>query len=670
MLVAAGAAPPFLRDVVVLVAGAAAIAYLCHRLRQAPIIGFLIAGVGLGPYGLGLVDNMMMVESAAEIGVLLLLFGIGIEFSLGKLMAIKRTVLVGGGIQVIGTVAVVTALLSALGVEPRTAIFTGCLVSLSSTAIVLKLLSDRGETGTAHGQVALGVLIFQDLAVLVMVMLLPVLGGQGDRGDALLAIAKALVLVVVVVVVARRIMPKLLEAVARTCSNEVFLLTVLAICLGTAWLFSLAGVSLSLGAFLAGLLVSESAFSEHALGEVLPLEILFSAVFFVSVGMLLDLSYLMANLGLVLGIVIGVVVLKTVVTAIGALSLGRSLTFAAGAGLMLCQVGEFSFVLQRAGREVGLVPGGLGDGGEQAFIAAAVLLMLMTPAGFAIGRRSTLRSAEPRMAGESEPVAIVERGHVVIAGYGAQARRLVPVLAAEGYPTVILTLSPEGAREAEAAGLEVVRADYRRHRTLAEANLADARVVVVADDDFGRAESVVKVVRQSAPEVTIVSRARRAAEAEALEVAGADVVIAEETEAAAALSEQVLVELGASPAAIGKALIGLRGAKESSDEGPSPPATLRARYELTSEERASNACRHTGNARAVAPLSPGCAECLAEGGRWVHLRVCLECGHVGCCDSSPHRHARAHFEATGHGLIKSAEPGEDWAWCFLDNRLL
>ena len=406
MIVAAAIAPPFLVQAVAIVVAAAVIAYVSSRIGLVPIVGFLIAGVIIGPHALKLVEDPALVNDAAEIGVILLLFTIGIEFSLEKLWRIKTLIFGGGGLQVTLASLGVLGALAAFGVEWRAALFTGFLVSLSSTAIVLKLLGDRGETASPHGQVTLGLLIFQDLAVIVMVLVVPMLGGDGGSGAQIVwALAKALGLIVAVLVVARRLMPPLLERVALTCAPELFLLTVIAICLGTAWLTSIAGVSLSLGAFLAGLVVSESRFSHHAFGEIMPLQILFSATFFVSVGMLLDVGFLVRHLPLVLAAVALVVVVKTLTTAGSVLALGYSAPVAAASALTLAQVGEFSFVLDRAGQAVGLSPAGLGDTGSQAFIASTVVLMVATPQLTALGSRlaQTLKRRHVRAASPPRP---------------------------------------------------------------------------------------------------------------------------------------------------------------------------------------------------------------------------------------------------------------------------
>lgn len=280
MLLAAGESPSYLGPVVALLVAAGVIGYLSVRARIVPIVGFLLAGVLIGPHQLGLVSDTETVTAAADIGVMLLLFTIGVEFSLARLASIKRLVLVGGGIQVLATITLTAALVAAFGADWRTAVFTGFLVALSSTAIVLKVLSASGRTTQPVGQSSIGALVFQDLAVVLMVLIVPLLGtgsgGGGGPWELLRALGTAAVVLVVVLVVARTVMPPVLERVARTCSPEVFLLTVVAIGLGTAYITSLAGVSVALGAFLAGLVVSESRHSAHALGEILPLQIVFS----------------------------------------------------------------------------------------------------------------------------------------------------------------------------------------------------------------------------------------------------------------------------------------------------------------------------------------------------------------------------------------------------------
>lgn len=686
---AAGETPAFFSQLTLLLLLAAGVAYLSFRVGLVPIIGFLIAGVIAGPSALGLIDDPALIESAAEIGVILLLFAIGIEFSLGRLARLGRLIFLGGGLQV-GLVTLVTVLaLMPFGVALNAAVFTGCLLALSSTAIVLKLLADRGGTGGEVGQVSLGILIFQDLAVVAMVLLVPMLGGAGGGAlDLAWALTKAALLVTFTLVFARRVMPVILEAVARTCSQEIFLLTVVAICFGTAYVSSLAGVSLSLGAFLAGLVVSESRFGRQALGEILPLQILFSAAFFVSVGLLLDLRFLVSHLPVVLLALLAVVLVKTFTTALGVKVLGYRAATAVGAGLLTAQIGEFSFVLERTGRAVGLSPAGLGEVGTQAFIAATVLLMGVTPLlsrlGEGLGERLS-RRAEPAfaLAGAAAGGGVALRGpndggvaagaghdesplgalsdHVLIAGYGVLGQKLTLALSAAGVPFGIVTLSPDGAKSAQLAGYPVLLGDYSRPYTLALAGAERARLLIVADDEAEMASRVASVARANYPELRVVARAGHEHRGDLLSAGASEVVMAEREAALTLLARALGQEWPRDK--LETQLDAALGRRTTEFVDLSPVA-------LTETQRASPACTHTAQARAVVPRTDGCEECLKEGRGWVHLRVCLTCGHVGCCDSSAGKHATAHFHATGHPLIKSLEQGEDWAYCYQDTATL
>jgi monovalent cation:H+ antiporter-2, CPA2 family len=690
MLLTAALVPPFIVQLVALVVASAGIAYVCYRLGLVPIVGFLVAGVFIGPHALGLVSDLDLVNAAAEAGVILLLFTIGIEFSLEKLARIKRLIFVGGSLQVVLASLATMALLMFLGVGWRAGLFTGLLVSLSSTAIVLKLLGDRGEADHSYGLVAFGLLIFQDLAIIVMVLLVPMLGGSGGSANGIgIALAKAAGIILLVLLVARRLMPPLLERVARTCSPELFLLTVIAICFGTAWLTSVAGVSLSLGAFLAGLLVSESRFSHHAFGEIMPLQILFSATFFASVGMLLDLSFVVRNLPLVLAAVATVLVVKILTTGASVRALGYPVPVAAAAALSLSQVGEFSFVLERAGQAAGLSPAGVGQPGSQAFIAASVMLMVVTPQLTVLGsslaaRLERRRPAPDRLPADrpelsSEPATGLAQ-HAVVAGYGQAARQLVPGLVEAQIPFLITTLSPGGAIEAEAAGVPVLRGDYARQHTLRAAGIDRARIIVLADDDPAVARRVVAVARSLAPGVTILVRTRYQTEAASLREAGADLVVVEEVESVVQVLDEVMQVYRVEPEAIARYEAIVRANATADIDG-----TLRSVQEvpLSPLERADidprqtialvpteGTCKHVSQIHAVHPSARGCEECLKMGAVWVHLRLCMTCGHVGCCDSSRHKHATKHFHATSHPIVRSLEPGEEWGWCYADEVVL
>jgi CPA2 family monovalent cation:H+ antiporter-2 len=552
----AGVSLPFFAEIVALLTISVVIAYLCYRIHIVPIAGFLIAGVVIGPSALGLVQDLTLINNLAEIGVILLLFSIGVEFSLEKLARIKRIVLWGGSLQVGITLGLVALIAMAWGVGVRNALFTGGLVALSSTAIVLGLLSDRGETNSPAGQNALGILIFQDFAIIAMVLLVPLLGGQGgSTTDLLLALGKALGLVAAVLLAARVVVPRVLDLVAHTRRQELFLLTVVALCFGIAWLVSLADVSLALGAFLAGLVVSESPYSTQAFSEVVPLRTVFNAAFFVSVGMLLDLSFVIDQWPLVLGVAGGALLLKALITTGSVLALRYPLRIAAAAGLTLAQIGEFSFVLNIAGREAGLSFAGLGATGEQAFIAATVLLMLLTPLLMASGptlgaslERLLARVRPPSEDGVSvasdgsptDPKEIAPKDHVIVVGYGPGGQRLAQVLRQTNIPLVVVELNPKLVAQAKDAGLAVVYGDASREHILEVAGVHHAKLCVVAINDRNATERTVRLAEYLNPTLEIIARTRFLADVDPLHDAGADIVVPEELETAVRLFATVL----------------------------------------------------------------------------------------------------------------------------------
>ncbi len=535
---------PFLREVSILLAASVGIAYLCYRLRIVPIVGFLLAGVLVGPGALGFVDDGDFVRQAAEVGVILLLFAIGIEFSLAKLARIGRAIAIGGGIQVGGTIALVTLPLLALGVEVGPAVFTGFLVALSSTAIVLKLLAERAETDSPAGRLMLAIVIFQDLAVVVMVLFVPILAGAGGTGlDVAWALGKAALVVAFVLVGARRVVPWVLDRLARTRRPELLLLAVVAVCFGTAWLTSLAGVSLALGAFLAGLVVSESRYAEAAIADVIPLQTVFNAVFFVSIGMLLDVGFVLDNLGLVAAAVAGVFLIKAALAGGAVLALRWPVQTAAAVALGLAQIGEFSFVLVLAGQPFGLTPAGLGAAGEQTFVATAVVLMLLTPwllaAGPKVGERLARRwpGVAPEVV-EGDEVELED--HVIVVGYGPAGQRLGRVLRNTDVPFVVVDLNPQNVEDARADGVHALYGDVGRHHILEHAGVMRAKVCVVAINDRAATERAVRLARYHNPTLQLIVRSRFIADVEPLHEAGADVVVPEELETTVRLFSQVL----------------------------------------------------------------------------------------------------------------------------------
>ena len=540
---------PFLNEIVALFLVSVLIAYICYRIKLVPIAGFLIAGVIIGPNALGLVQDIELVDMLAEIGIILLLFTIGIEFSLEKLAPIKNAIIVGGGLQVSLSVAAVVGILIFFGVEWKVAVYTGCLVALSSTAIILGLLSEQGKTDTPTGRLSLAVLIFQDLAIIAMVLLIPILSGESDStADVFIVLGKAALLITVVVVLARKVVPWILEKVAQTRRQELFILTVMAICFGTAALTNLADVSLALGAFLAGLVVSESHYSDHALSEILPLKTIFNAVFFVSVGMLLDLQFVLDYPLLLLGVAAGVLILKFILSSISLLVLGYPIRIAAATGLVLAQIGEFSFVLERAGRTAGLTPGGFGEIGSQTFIAVSVLLMLLTPlflhisprVGELLSKTPLNKIGEKRKESKTPEEEIDLEDHVILIGYGPAGRNLAKVFTETGIPFIVIEMNPKSVTEMHDEGINAVYGDAARTHILEHAQVYKAKLCVIAINDPDVSPRIIKLAKYLNPTIQTIVRTRYLAEADFLEEAGADTVVPEEMETTVRLFSSVL----------------------------------------------------------------------------------------------------------------------------------
>jgi CPA2 family monovalent cation:H+ antiporter-2 len=315
---------PLLNDIVIIFGLSIVVLFICHRLRVPAIVGFLLTGILAGPYGLGLVEAVHKVEILAEVGIVLLLFTIGIEFSLKDLIRIRKSVLMGGSIQVLLTLLVTFVIARQLGQPIGESIFIGFLVALSSTAIVLKLIQERAEVDSPHGRTTLGILIFQDVIIVPMILVTPLLAGAtGNSGEsALFLLAKGIGIIGLVIVSAKWIVPHVLYQIARTRSRELFLLSVIVICLAVAWITSSAGLSLALGAFLAGLIISESEYSHQALGNILPFRDVFISFFFVSIGMLLDIGFLFQQPEIIVLLTLSILALKTIIAGFAVILLG------------------------------------------------------------------------------------------------------------------------------------------------------------------------------------------------------------------------------------------------------------------------------------------------------------------------------------------------------------
>ena len=534
---AAGGEASVFRDLVIALVAAVVVLLPSRRLKIPTAIGFLITGAIIGPGALGLIPNPHHVETLAEVGVSVLLFVIGLEFSFARLREIGRAFLLGGPLQVAGTIAVVTGLLLLfrVGATPGKAIFAGMLAALSSTAMLLPLLNQRGELHAPQGRLMLGILLFQDFAMVPMLVLTPSLAGAGGPG-ALVGAGLGFVSAALVFLVARFVMPRFVNAVIRSGVRELYVMMAVAICLGASLTTKLMGLSPALGAFLAGILVSESEYSHQIIGEILPFRDLFTSLFFVSIGMLLVPAQLVDRWAEIGGWLLMVLVVKSVVTGLVVLALGFPLRIAVVTGVSLAQVGEFSFVLASVGTDRGIIDAAQ----EQRFLAVAVLSLAVTPFLVWLGARL----GSPRAVGSGEvaaggPAASVS-DHVIIVGYGINGRNLARVLRETGIPYMILEVNPVLARRARREGQPVRLGDVSRREALAACGLKSASVVVLAISDPAATRVAVALIHESNPRAHIIARTRLVSEVAELTRLGADEVIPEEFETSIAIFARVL----------------------------------------------------------------------------------------------------------------------------------
>jgi monovalent cation:H+ antiporter-2, CPA2 family len=531
-----------LQSVLVLLASSVIAVAVCQGLRLPPMVGYLVTGLALGPHVLGVVSEREEIHQLAEFGVVFLMFSIGLEFSLSKLKSMRRMVFGLGLAQVAATVALGVLAALVLGASWQVGLALGGIAAMSSTAIVSKLLAERGELDSVHGRQVIAVLLFQDLAVVPLLVLIPVLGQRADAiGVAVaLALAKAAAALALVIVGGPRPMRAWLRVVARRRSNELFVLNVLLITLVAAFITAAAGLSLVLGAFLAGMLISETEYRFQVEQDIKPFRDVLLGLFFVSIGMLLDPRLVLAQWGTVLAFVTLLMLGKFALIA--ALAPGTALRVA----LALAQGGEFGFVLLALAGIAGIVPDPL----LQPMLAAMIVSMLATPFVIAASDRIVLRLSRAewmQRALELHRIAVqsieTER-HVVIVGYGRNGQRLARLLDAEGQRYIALDLDPERVREAAAAGDTVVFADALRREALVAAGITRAAAVVLTFADAAAAVRMLAHVHDLNPSLPVIVRARDEADIAPLTAAGASEVVPEAFESGLMLASHTLVWVG------------------------------------------------------------------------------------------------------------------------------
>ncbi len=535
-----------LQPVLIVLATAVLAVVVFRLLRLQPVLGYLLAGIVIGPHALGWIAESNETRHLAEFGVVFLMFSIGLEFSLPKLIVMKRIVFGFGTAQVVISMLLVMAVVWMLELDWRVGFVLGSVLAMSSTAIVIKMLAERVELNSAHGRQVIGVLLFQDLMVIPLLVIIPALAtAEIDSGtlDLAIAVLKVMVVLIVILFLGKRLMRPWLHLVARQKSSELFVLNVLFITLGLAWLTELAGLSLALGAFLAGMLISETEYRYQVEDDIKPFRDVLLGLFFVTIGMLLDLQVVTDNFLQIFIILMALIILKIVVIA------GLSRLFSADSGVAirtgmnLAQAGELGFVLLAQAGTVGLIENSV----LQPVLAAMVLSMFIAPFIIEYGERMIQRFYTSEWMYQAMQITSIAaqtmetQNHVIICGYGRSGQSVARILEQESIPFIALDLDPRRIREATSAGESVVYGNAARREVLIAAGLMRAKVLVVSYADTISALKILRHVQELRPELSVVVRTRDDSDIDVLKGAGATEVVAEIMEGSLMLASHALM---------------------------------------------------------------------------------------------------------------------------------
>ncbi|HAX88814.1 MAG TPA: sodium:calcium exchanger [Cyanobacteria bacterium UBA11370] len=548
----AAAEHDFILNLMTVLGSSAVGGYLAKQLRQPILLGYLASGLIVGPFGLKLLSEVNQIKPLAEIGVAFLLFALGVEFSIAEFKRVKDIAVKGSLLQMGLTIALVALLATLIGwVEGLTqGIFLGAILSLSSTAVVLKSLTERGELNTLHGQAMLAILIAQDLALGLMLAILPALNEPEDIGRTILtALLKVLIFVAAAFAVGRWLVPPLIKSVARTESSELFLLTVIALCLGVALVTDQLGLSIEMGAFVAGLMISEIDYADQALAKILPLRDTFASLFFASIGMLIDPIILIQNFSLIIGLVTVVMLGKAAIILPIVLRFGYSFKTAFITSFGLNQIGEFSFVLALVGKEEGL----LDQDKYLLLLGTTAITLVLTPIWLKFSPRIAdelvnlpglakyLRQFQDTKA-LSIPDTITD--HVVVAGYGRVGQVIVTILQNQGYEILVIENSEAAIQRLRSQRIPYVFGDADSEMVLEKAHLEKAKALAIALPDPTSTRLLLKRALEFAPELDVVARCHHNSEIDVLTQLGAQEVVQPEFEAALEIGSHLLATLG------------------------------------------------------------------------------------------------------------------------------
>ncbi len=527
-----------IKDIVLILLVSIPIIAIFNRIQLPSIVGFLIAGIILGPSVLKIISNPEQIEVMAEIGVILLLFSVGLEVSLKELLDIKKILLIGGGLQVLATILLSSIIIYTIGVPAKQAIFFGMLISLSSTVIVLKLLSDKDELDAPHGKFSVAISVFQDLAIVPMFLIVDLLGTSDtvSFGEVSIRLLTAFGAVAVIIFAAKYLSPHILYRLAKLRMKEIFTVGVILLILGTAYFTYSMGLSFALGAFIAGLIFSESEYSHQIIADTLPLRDAFNSLFFVSVGLLLNLSFVVENPFIVIASSLGVVLLKALIIFFIVLLLKYPIRIAILVGIGLAQVGEFSFILGEHGFRLNLVPPELFN----ILISSTIITMILTPFLFKLAPRIAGKSTRLDSGKSKEKLIEEVQNHVIIAGFGLNGRNLAHVLKEAGIKYVIIEMNPDTVKKEKSKGENIIYGDIGNYEVLKTALINTAKVLVIAISDRSTSRRAVRLAKQLNPNLYVIVRTRFMRETDELSKLGADVIIPEEFETSIQIFRQVL----------------------------------------------------------------------------------------------------------------------------------
>ncbi len=530
-----------IEDLAVLLLVSLPINLFFHKIKLPSVMGYLIAGILIGPYGLKLISDVASVKELAEIGVILLLFVIGLEFSLGRLLKNLASVLGVGSLQLGLTTGFVWFVFMEMGFQQNQSIAFGLIVALSSTAIVLKMITDRAEIDTLHGKICIGTLLFQDLCVVPIMILFPLLAQSevNSGADFTLAMVKSLAAVVAIFFLSRLIVPKALIWIARVGNKEHLTLSVLFIILTTGWVSQKMGLTLAMGALIAGMIISESEYNHQIILDILPLRDYFSSIFFISVGMLLQTQVLIDSIWVCMKFFVLVVLAKGGLACLACLLVRVPVRISFVVGMRLAQVGEFSLILSAMAMDQGLFD----PHHYQLLLLVSILSMLFAPLLIQASSVLSMKlfSGWKSVENDSSPKPASElKGHVIVVGYGLGGRTLAQVLLETQIPFMVLDLNGEQVKRALTEGITTHYGDCSHEETLNRAGLKDARMIVFSIPDYTVTERSVRLARKINPEVKIMVRTRLTEQVEELKTAGADEVIPEEFETSIEIFSRVL----------------------------------------------------------------------------------------------------------------------------------